>query len=53
MTGDGVGVKGGDQFDRPQWDRGASVIVMSHLGRPGGQVVAELSLAPVARTLAG
>jgi len=33
-------------------DRGASVIVMSHLGRPGGQVVAELSLAPVARTLA-
>jgi phosphoglycerate kinase len=33
-------------------DRGASVIVMSHLGRPGGKVVAELSLAPVARTLA-
>ena len=33
-------------------DRGAGVIVMSHMGRPGGQVVAELSLAPVARTLA-
>ena len=33
-------------------DRGAGVIVMSHLGRPGGKVVAELSLAPVARTLA-
>ena len=33
-------------------DRGAGVIVMSHMGRPGGQVVAELSLTPVARTLA-
>ena len=33
-------------------DRGAGVIVMSHMGRPRGQVVAELSLAPVARTLA-
>ena len=33
-------------------DRGAGVIVMSHMGRPGGQVVAELSLAPVARALA-
>ena len=32
-------------------DRGAGIIVMSHLGRPGGQVVAELSLAPVAQTL--
>ena len=33
-------------------DRDAGVIVMSHMGRPRGQVVAELSLAPVARTLA-
>ncbi|MEE8223044.1 MAG: phosphoglycerate kinase [Alphaproteobacteria bacterium] len=33
-------------------DRGAGVIVMSHMGRPGGQVLAELSLAPVARALA-
>jgi phosphoglycerate kinase len=33
-------------------DRGAGVIVMSHMGRPKGEVVAELSLAPVARALA-
>ncbi len=33
-------------------DHGAGVIVMSHMGRPGGQVVDELSLAPVARALA-
>ena len=32
-------------------DHGAAVIVMSHLGRPKGEVRAELSLAPVARAL--
>ena len=33
-------------------DGGAGVVVMSHLGRPGGRVVEELSLAPVAGALA-
>ena len=33
-------------------DRGATVIVMSHLGRPDGQVRPELSLRPVADRLA-
>ncbi|HEX3722240.1 MAG TPA: phosphoglycerate kinase [Nitrolancea sp.] len=32
-------------------DRGAKIILMSHLGRPGGTVREELRLAPVARTL--
>jgi phosphoglycerate kinase len=32
-------------------DRGAKVIVMSHLGRPDGKVVPSLSLAPVAQAL--
>ncbi len=32
-------------------DRGAAVILMSHLGRPDGQVVPGLSLAPVAARL--
>ena len=32
-------------------DRGAKVIVMSHLGRPDGKVVESLSLAPVASRL--
>jgi len=32
-------------------DRGAKVIIISHLGRPKGKVVPELSLAPVARRL--
>jgi phosphoglycerate kinase len=31
--------------------RGARVVVVSHLGRPKGDVVAELSLAPVARRM--
>jgi phosphoglycerate kinase len=32
-------------------DRGARVVVVSHLGRPGGEVVPALSLAPVAQRL--
>lgn len=32
-------------------EQGAKVIVMAHLGRPKGQVVPELSLAPVAKRL--
>ncbi len=32
-------------------ERGGSVIVMSHLGRPEGKRVAELSLAPIAKRL--
>ena len=32
-------------------ERGAAVILMSHLGRPGGKVAAEYSLAPVADCL--
>src|SRR5262252_641509 len=31
--------------------KGAKVILMSHLGRPDGQRVADMSLAPVAKTL--
>mgnify|MGYP001384796701 CR=1 FL=1 len=31
--------------------KGARVIVISHYGRPGGQVVPGMSLSPVARTL--
>lgn len=34
-------------------DRGAAVILMSHLGRPKGQRVVELSLKPVGEHLAG
>lgn len=33
-------------------DRGASVVLMSHLGRPDGKVVPKYSLAPVSRRLA-
>ncbi len=33
-------------------EKGASVILIAHLGRPGGKVAKELSLAPVARRLA-
>jgi len=32
-------------------DEGAKVIIMSHLGRPKGEVLPEMSLAPVARRL--
>ena len=32
-------------------DQGAAVVLASHLGRPGGEVVPELSLAPVATRL--
>jgi phosphoglycerate kinase len=34
-------------------DKGAKVILASHLGRPKGKVMPELSLAPVARRLSG
>jgi 3-phosphoglycerate kinase len=34
-------------------DHGASVVLMSHLGRPKGRVVPEFSLAPVAECLGG
>src|ERR1700759_2387161 len=33
-------------------ERGAALVLASHLGRPGGKVVPELSLAPVSRRLA-
>ncbi|MCU0765030.1 MAG: phosphoglycerate kinase [Burkholderiaceae bacterium] len=33
-------------------DRGASLVLMSHLGRPDGQAIAKYSLAPVAEKLA-
>jgi phosphoglycerate kinase len=32
-------------------ERGAAIVLASHLGRPGGKVVAELSMAPVAKRL--
>jgi phosphoglycerate kinase len=32
-------------------DKGAKVIVISHFGRPKGQVVSEMSLAPIAKAL--
>jgi phosphoglycerate kinase len=34
-------------------DKGAKVILMSHLGRPDGKKVADMSLAPVAKALSG
>ncbi len=34
-------------------DKGAKVILMSHLGRPDGKNVPEMSLAPVAKALSG
>jgi phosphoglycerate kinase len=34
-------------------DKGAKVILMSHLGRPDGQRVPDMSLAPVAKALSG
>ena len=34
-------------------DKGAKVILMSHLGRPDGKHVPEMSLAPVAKALSG
>jgi phosphoglycerate kinase len=33
-------------------ERGAALVLASHLGRPGGEVVPELSMAPVGRRLA-
>ena len=33
-------------------DHGASLVLVSHLGRPDGQTIAKLSLAPVAERLA-
>jgi phosphoglycerate kinase len=32
-------------------ERGAAIVLASHLGRPGGEVVPELSMAPVAKRL--
>jgi len=37
---------------KPLLDKGARVVVLSHFGRPKGQVVAEMSLAPIAPVLA-
>ena len=37
---------------KPLLEAGARAVVLSHFGRPGGQVVAEMSLAPVAPALA-
>jgi len=34
-------------------EKGAKVILMSHLGRPDGKVVPDMSLAPVAKALSG
>lgn len=50
--GDDMRIRRGMESVRFASDSGARVIVASHLGRPKGQVLSHLSLAPVAQRLA-